>query len=78
MKKMVLCLLTAALILTAASCGTKTDKDGDKTAAATFTSYGSIPTCGVSVTDAVGDTVVFAIEISGMDGSLLLTEVGCR
>lgn len=42
----------------------------------TFTSYGTIPTYGVSVTDAVGDTVCFAITMNGEDGSLLLTEIG--
>lgn len=42
----------------------------------TFTSYGDIPSYGVSVTDAVGDTVTFAITMSGEDGSLLLTEIG--
>ena len=42
----------------------------------TFTSYGTIPTYGVSVTDAVGDTVSFAITMNGEDGSLLLTEIG--
>lgn len=42
----------------------------------TFTSYGTIPTYGVSVTDAVGSTVCFAITMNGEDGSLLLTEIG--
>ena len=42
----------------------------------TFTSYGDIPSYGVSVTDAVGDTVCFAITMNGEDGSLILTEIG--
>ena len=48
----------------------------DRPMLVTLTFYGDIPTYGVSVTDAVGATICFAITMSGEDGSLILTEIG--
>lgn len=48
----------------------------DRPLVITLAFYGDIPSYGVSVTDAVGDTVTFAITMSGEDGSLILTEIG--
>ncbi len=37
--------------------------------------YGDLPNNGVSYTDETGATRMFALDISGMDGSLVLTEL---
>ena len=40
-----------------------------------LTSYGTIPSYGVSFTDPNGDYRLFGVNVSGMDGSLELTEI---
>lgn len=46
----------------------------DKPLVVTLTFFGTIPSYGISYTDANGNERKFSLEVSGMDGSLLVTE----